>query len=157
SEVLLSTGRIDYTGGDGMQPHHWKAHALAGYYIGVMDPTINEGQHGPITDNDLDALEAIGYTLNRASGGGDDGAAPVIRSLAASLDGDVLSLTVNAADSGGDIAQAQVKLLNGGGLTVAQTSPFAINVGTSPEVSFELQVTNLSAFPTAVQALLVLT
>src|SRR5262245_42002779 len=84
SEVLLSTGQIDDTGGDGMQPHHWKAHALAGYYIGVMDPTINEGQHGPITDNDLDALEAIGYTLNRASGGGDDGAAPVIRSLAAS-------------------------------------------------------------------------
>ena len=93
----------------------------------------------------------MGYKIAR---GGDE---PVIRTLAASLDGDVLTLTVNATDSQGDIAQAQVRLFDGAGQQVAQTAPFAVNVGTSTEVSFYLTITNLRSFPTAVQASLTLT
>jgi hypothetical protein len=151
-ELQLSTGRGDQTGGDHEQSHHWKANEFTGRYIGVMDPTLDFGEHGPITDNDLEALDMMGYRVLR-----EDRTVPVIESLAAGLDGDVLTLTGTAADSDGDIAQAQVKLLNGGGLTVAQTSPFAVNLGSTPEVSFRLTVTNLSKFPTAVQALLLLT
>ncbi|HWO03071.1 MAG TPA: NF038122 family metalloprotease [Blastocatellia bacterium] len=153
SEVQLSTGRGDQSGGDHEQSHHWKANELSGRYLGVMDPTLDFGEVAPITDNDLDALDAIGYRVARDDGDG----VPVIRDLAASLDGDMLSLTGTAVDSGGDIAQAQVKLLNGGGLTVAQTSQFAVDFGTSSQVSFRLTVSNLSNFPTAVQARLELT
>jgi hypothetical protein len=93
----------------------------------------------------------MGYSVLR---GGD---APTIKTMSASLDGDVLTLRGTASDPQADISQAQVKLLNGGGLMVAQTSPFPVNLGSSSDVSFLLTVTNLSEFPTAVQALLLLT
>lgn len=152
SEVELSTGRIDSSGGNGFQSHHWKPFPQTGHYIGVMDPTLSKGQHAPITENDIDAIDAMGYRVTRNDGGG----APVINDLAASLDGDVLSLTGTASDADGDMTQAQVKLLNGGGLVVAQTSAFPVDFGNSTESDFQLAITNLSQFPTAVEALLTL-
>lgn len=150
-ELNLSTGREDYTGGDGQQSHHWKANELSGRYIGIMDPTFGKGERTVITENDLAALDTMGYQIARA------GAAPVISALSASLEGDVLTLDVNAGDPQGDIALAQVKLLDGIGQVVAQTSRFEVNVGTSPQVSFRLTVTNLNTFPTVKHAALFLT
>jgi hypothetical protein len=150
-QVQLSTGRANGTGGDGEQGHHWKDNAFTGVFLGIMDPTFDDGEHFFITENDLTALDFMGYSILR---GGD---APTIKTMTASLNGDVLTLTGTASDPQGDISRAQVKLLNGGGLMVAQTSPFAVNLGSSADVSFLLTVTNLSEFPTAVQALLLLT
>jgi hypothetical protein len=153
-QVQLSTGWLDGSHGDGQQSHHWKDNALSGTYLGVMDPTFDRGEHFFISDNDLMALDMMGYTIAREP---EEGDAPTILQMAASLDGDVLTLTGTAADPQGDISQAQVKLLNGGGLVVAQTSPFAVNLPNTPEVSFTLTITNLRLFPLAVQALLILT
>jgi len=59
--LALSTGRSDGTGGDGKQASHWKEDRLTNQYLGVMDPTIAPGESQFITDNDLAALDAIGY------------------------------------------------------------------------------------------------
>jgi uncharacterized protein (TIGR03437 family) len=62
-ELGLSTGRIDSTGGDMQQAAHWKANEFTGVYIGVMDPTGGRGERQPLTQNDLHALDLIGYRL----------------------------------------------------------------------------------------------
>lgn len=59
--LALSTGRPDGTGGDGSQAAHWKDDRLTGQHIGVMDPTLEFGEHQFITDNDIDVLDTIGY------------------------------------------------------------------------------------------------
>ena len=59
--LALASGRPDGTGGDGQSPAHWKDDRTAGQYLGVMNPTLATGESHLITDNDLDALEAIGY------------------------------------------------------------------------------------------------
>jgi hypothetical protein len=63
SELALSTGRADATGGDGRQASHWKADELTGQYIGVMDPTTDFGHRETITNNDLAAFDAMGYQI----------------------------------------------------------------------------------------------
>jgi hypothetical protein len=151
SELELSTGRENYTGGDGRQSHHWKDNLLSGHYIGVMDPIFSPGERTPITEQDLAALDMMGYRIAR---GGEE---PFIRALSASLDGDLLTLNVTAFDPQGDIEEAQVKLLDGAGQLVAETPTFPVNVGTSTEVNFLLTVTNLKSFPTVLQASLTLT
>jgi hypothetical protein len=149
-ELQLSTGRGDRTGGDGQQSHHWKANEFTGKYIGIMDPTFGDGERMEITENDLQLFDVMGYRI-----AGRDGS-PVIRSLSASLNLDRLTLSGTASDAEGDVAQAQVNLLNEDGTIVAQTPPFPISVGTSPEVTFRLAINNLSLFPTAVEAVLTL-
>ncbi|HST21572.1 MAG TPA: NF038122 family metalloprotease, partial [Blastocatellia bacterium] len=59
--LALSTGRPDGAGGDGAQASHWKDDRLTGQYTGVMDPTLELGEHQFITDNDVDVLYTIGY------------------------------------------------------------------------------------------------
>ena len=145
-ELQLSTGRGDYTGGDMQQPHHWKANELSGKYIGIMDPTFGDGERMEITENDLEALETIGYQIARPD------RAPIIDSLSASLDGDILSLTGTASDADGDMAQAQVNLLDAAGQVVAKTPPFAVDFASVTTSNFKLTVSNLSAFPMAVRA-----
>jgi hypothetical protein len=61
--IALSTGRPDGTGGDGEQSSHWKDDRMTGQYIGVMDPTLADGQRDVITENDLAALRSFGYTV----------------------------------------------------------------------------------------------
>jgi hypothetical protein len=63
-EVALSTGRPDGTGGDREQSSHWKDDRITGQYIGVMDPTLSDGERDTITENDLAALRSFGYTVN---------------------------------------------------------------------------------------------
>ena len=62
-EVALSTGRPDGTGGDREQASHWKDDRLTGQYIGIMDPTLSDGERDVITENDLAALRSFGYAV----------------------------------------------------------------------------------------------
>jgi hypothetical protein len=64
--LALSTGRPDGAGGDSRQAAHWKDDDLSGQYIGVMDPTIKQGERQTITENDASALNAIGYKIRSA-------------------------------------------------------------------------------------------
>ena len=63
SELALSTGRPDGSGGDGNQASHWKDDRFTGQIIGIMDPTLDDGQHVVITANDLLALDSFGYRV----------------------------------------------------------------------------------------------
>ena len=63
SELALSTGRPDGSGGDGNQASHWKDDRFTGQVIGIMDPTLDDGQQRTITSNDLLALDSFGYRL----------------------------------------------------------------------------------------------
>ena len=63
SELGLSTGRPDGSGGDGNQASHWKDDFFTGQVIGIMDPTLGDGEHLVITSNDLLALASFGYRL----------------------------------------------------------------------------------------------
>ena len=71
SELALSTGRPDASGGDGRQSSHWKDDDLSGQYLGIMDPVINQGTRYAISDNDLLAFDSLGYQV-RVPGGGTD-------------------------------------------------------------------------------------
>jgi hypothetical protein len=71
TELALSTGRIDHTGGDRNQASHWKDDAITGQTLGVMDPTLSEGRRQTMTDNDLLALDSMGYQVGSLSGGSD--------------------------------------------------------------------------------------
>ncbi|MGH9842574.1 MAG: NF038122 family metalloprotease, partial [Blastocatellia bacterium] len=62
-ELALSTGRPNATGGDGRQASHWKDDELTGRYIGIMDPSAPTGKREEITENDLKALDLMGYQL----------------------------------------------------------------------------------------------
>jgi uncharacterized protein (TIGR03437 family) len=62
-ELALSTGRPNGSGGDGRHPSHWKDDDLTGRYIGIMDPTLPSGVREEITENDLRALDLMGYKL----------------------------------------------------------------------------------------------
>jgi hypothetical protein len=59
--VPLSTARPDGAGGDGRVASHWKDDRISGKYLGLMDPTLEPGERATLTDNDLSALDAIGY------------------------------------------------------------------------------------------------
>lgn len=70
-EVALSTGRGDHTGGDSQQASHWKDDRITGQYLGIMDPTLDAGRRETITDNDLLALDSMGFQVGALNGGGD--------------------------------------------------------------------------------------
>src|SRR5262245_28779911 len=63
-ELALSTGRPNGVGGDGQQSSHWKDDQITGRYIGIMDPTLLAGKREVIIDNDLKALDLMGYQVN---------------------------------------------------------------------------------------------
>ncbi|MBT3200418.1 MAG: PEP-CTERM sorting domain-containing protein [Phycisphaerales bacterium] len=60
AEIPLSEG---FFSGDGRQASHWKDNNLTGDLIGMMDPTLANGQIFTITDSDLRALDLIGYDI----------------------------------------------------------------------------------------------
>jgi len=63
NELGLSTGGPDGVGGDGSQSSHWKDDDLTGNYIGIMDPTLSNGEHEEATENDFSTLETLGWNL----------------------------------------------------------------------------------------------
>lgn len=60
SLAAFSTGALR---GDGRQASHWKDDALAGSYLGLMDPTLSLGFQSSLTSLDLLAFDVIGYDL----------------------------------------------------------------------------------------------
>ena len=66
-ELDLSTGGPDpgQNDGDGRQSSHWRDDSLIStrQYIGIMDPTIGSGLRRQISENDMLALDLIGYTI----------------------------------------------------------------------------------------------
>jgi hypothetical protein len=59
-EALMSTGAQT---GDGRQASHWKDNNLTGLLIGMLDPTLSNGQVFPVTTADLRAFDLIGYEI----------------------------------------------------------------------------------------------
>jgi hypothetical protein len=151
SELQLSTGRPDGTGGDGVQPSHWRDDMLVGERIGIMDPTIPAGTRQTITFNDLTALDLFGYTMKPVGNN-----RPVISTLTADLDGDVLTLTGAAADADGDVVQVEAQFLDQKGHLVAQTSPFDAGFGITPTIALRLRFTGMGGVAEATQVSVVL-
>ncbi|HEU4389524.1 MAG TPA: NF038122 family metalloprotease [Blastocatellia bacterium] len=141
--VQLSTGRLDGSHGDGFPAAHWKDNSLTGEYLGIMDPRIDYGERDIIANNDLVALDTIGYQIREVNP-----SAPLITSLASRLSGDVLTLTGNGTDQEGDVSQAVVKLLDGTGSAVSQPAPIPVNFGANT-FNFNLQLNGLSQVPAA--------
>jgi hypothetical protein len=111
------------------------------YYIAVA----NYGP-GPASFN-VTATIAGGTGGNRV---------PVINSLQAELTDDVVTMTGVAADSDGDIVQAQASLLDQAGQVVGQTAPFDVSFGSSTAINFTLTVNNIKSVPAAMQVSLTL-
>ncbi len=57
----FATGRY---AGDGQQASHFKESAGCGAQVGIMDPTFCKGQMGVVTDNDIAAIDALGWNVN---------------------------------------------------------------------------------------------
>ena len=66
-ELDLSTGGPNPTpgDGDGRQSSHWRDDSLIStrQYIGVMDPTLGRGLRRTISENDMLALDLLGYAI----------------------------------------------------------------------------------------------
>jgi hypothetical protein len=150
-ELPLSTARADLTGGDGNQASHWKDNAITGQTIGVMDPTMGRGVRLTVTDNDVRAFDIFGYAIPPPDGGN----APSVGSLAGDLRGDSLTLTGSVTDPQGDIAQAQVTLLDSNNVVVRQDAPVPVSFGGATTTTFSLLVTGLNSAPAATKASLV--
>ena len=151
AELQLSTGRPDGTGGDGLQPSHWRDDSIVGQRIGIMDPTIPAGSRQTITFNDLTALDLFGYTLKPLGNN-----RPAIHTLAADLNGEVLTLTGAGADADGDVVQIEAQFLDQKGRFVAQTAPFAADFGITPTLALRLRFTGMGGVPEATQVSVVL-
>ncbi|HEV2705801.1 MAG TPA: NF038122 family metalloprotease [Pyrinomonadaceae bacterium] len=62
TELRLSTGKPDGSGGDGEQSSHWKDDFQnSGIFIGIMDPNISAGRREVLTENDRRAIDRMGY------------------------------------------------------------------------------------------------
>src|SRR5690242_19710699 len=51
--------------GDGRQSSHWKDDALfsTAPYVGIMDPTLDDGLRRTISENDINAIDLFGYAI----------------------------------------------------------------------------------------------
>jgi hypothetical protein len=65
--LKVSTGNLEGSGGDQEQSSHWKDDIKTGVHIGIMDPTISVGRRQTVKQNDLDALETLGYNLGNSN------------------------------------------------------------------------------------------
>lgn len=101
ADLALSTGRPNGTGGDGRQGSHWKDDSLSGIYVGDMDPTLRPGERRTLTINDLTAIDLMGYRLRAVAEVGNG--TPAMNTLAADLNGDLLTVTGSVTDPDGDM------------------------------------------------------
>jgi hypothetical protein len=146
SELPLSTGRPDGSGGDERQASHWKDEGATGAFIGLMHPALKQGVHETLTTNDLMAFDLMGYSLAIPPGS-------AITALSADLQGDRVILTGSLAEAGLDIAQAQVARLGGDGRPINTTAAFAVRFAST---SFTLSVAGFDRYPHALGARLTL-
>ena len=96
------------------------------------------------------------FTVTATVTGGEKTSAPAIFDIRPRLEGDVLDLTFAAIDLDGDVAKADLTILDEGGHPVGPTSSFAIASGNSIRIESQLSMGGLSVLPTAVAAALVL-
>ena len=131
ASLPMSTGRPDGEGGDGQQASHWKDDTNGNPLIGLMDPTAPDGR-GTLTQNDLDAFGAMGYTIV----GGTTPVTPV-PTAPGNLQATLTSATVAAlswTDSTNETAYVVERRINSG--TYGQ-------IGTLPANTVRVNVTNL--------------
>jgi hypothetical protein len=76
---------------------------------------------------------------------------PVINSLTGGLSGDTLTLTIAATDTDGDLAQAQVSLLNESNSVVTELQPIALGNDPSPARTVTLNINGMAQFPSALK------
>ena len=69
SEIALSTGRTDGSGGDQQQAGHWKAASITNTRLGIMDPQVAAGLIVDIGANDLLAFDTIAPIVAGSSTG----------------------------------------------------------------------------------------
>jgi hypothetical protein len=143
----LSTGRPDRTGGDGQQPSHWKDDEELGVRLGVMDPTISVGRRQSVTLKDLNTLDLIGFSLFPV---GDT--KPVLSTLKADINGDVLTLEVFGTDPDGDVVKARLSFLDHKDHLVGGTVPFEVDAGVPSRVVCRVDASGMGASPAAVRA-----
>ena len=73
AELGLSTGNPEGENGDGEQASHWKADEQSGgFFIGIMDPTIQRNTRETMTANDQNAIDFFGYTIGASSAPAND-------------------------------------------------------------------------------------
>jgi hypothetical protein len=150
-ETALSTGATNL-GGDGRGEWHWKDDALTGRYIGIMDPGLPPGRRAVMTAYDLLAIKLMGYTLKSGIE-----IAPEIGDLAGGrIQGDGLTITGLAVNVGSEVIEAQVKVLDDSGNTLAEYPLISFNPGKSPFADFSLEVVGLNQWRAATQARLTL-
>ncbi|HMG33116.1 MAG TPA: NF038122 family metalloprotease [Blastocatellia bacterium] len=137
SEIQLSTGRQDGSGGDGNQASHWKDLRIVTPAIGVMVPGIPRGLHLVITDNDLRVFDLMGYNPPGTGGGSnpDDGdpGGPTLKS--ANYDGVTLSIkgsgfagTLQLEVNDSPAAPKKIKVKGGGNKLKISGSQTQLNI-----------------------------
>jgi hypothetical protein len=100
--------------------------------------------------------DAIFTVTATVTGGGDIRHAPAIFSIGGRLDGDLLELDFAATDQDRDLATAEVTILDEMQLSVRPPSVFAIDSAASANISKQISINGLSAFPRARWARMIL-
>jgi hypothetical protein len=152
-ELPLSTGRPDGSGGDQYQASHWKNDSLIdGWYIGIMEVGLPTGKRQVMTAHDLLAIKMMGYRLKS-----EIAMAPEIGYLAGGrMQGDGLTITGLAVNGGGDVIEAQVKVLDDAGNLLAEYPLEQFNPGTLSITDFTLEFAGINQWRSATQASLTL-
>ena len=147
-ELPLSTGRPDGSGGDNFQASHWKNDSLINqWYIGVMEVGLPTGARQVMTANDLLAIKMMGYKLKSGIE-----IAPELGDISARVQGDVLTITGLVVNIGGEVIEAQVKLLDDSGNALAEYPPAAFNPGELSIAGFTLEFPGIDQWRAATQA-----
>jgi hypothetical protein len=128
----MSTGRPDGTGGDGQQSSHWKDNTGGNPYVGLMDPTIPDGFHGTITQNDLNAFDTMGYTI--VSGGSPSAPAAPTNLTATATSSSVIRL--NWQDNSNNETEFRIEQKSGASF---------VDIGAATANSTQINVTGFSA------------
>src|SRR5262249_12757012 len=81
---------------------------------------------------------------------------PKITTLSADLNRDVLTVNGSAIDADGDVVQVEASFLDSKGAQIAQTAPFAANVGIVTSFALRLRFTGLNGIAAATQVSAVL-
>jgi hypothetical protein len=149
-EVPLSTG-ITSGGGDGLSTWHWKADELLGRYIGIMEPTIDNGQQHVMTAYDLLALKMMGYKLKSGIE-----IAPELGEISGRIQDDALIITGLAVNVENDTIEAQVKVLDGSGAVLGEYPLASFNPGEISIAEVALQFAGINQWRGATHASLTL-
>lgn len=148
--VPLSTG-VSSRGGDGWSTWHWKADELLNRYIGIMEPTIDNGQRHVMTAYDLLALRLMGYNLKPGIE-----IAPEIGEFSGRILDDGVILTGLAVNIGNATIDARVEVLDESGAVLGEYPLASFNPGEVSIAEFAVQFTGINQWRGATQASLTL-